>query len=219
MCGKPLIGWPINAARNSIYVDKIIVSTDDLDIAKVARNLGADVPFMRPSELASDTASSYSVIEHAISFMTRNDEFYDYIILLEPTSPTTESSDIDAAMDILTSSRNIADSIVGVAKVEGSHPAFSMSIDRTGLIKPFACDNFKSAGRRQDLVSLYHFDGSLYISDVGTLLKKKTFYHDRTLPYIVPKWKSFEIDDIVDFFCVESIIKNIDTIKGDGTHE
>lgn len=219
LCGKPLIGWPIEAARNSVYVDKIIVSTEDNEIAETALALGADVPFIRPIELASDTASSIAVIEHALSYLSSLNSHFDYLVLLEPTSPTTEAGDIDRALEVLVNSRNSADAIVGVAKLEGTHPAFTVQISDKGLLQPFIEDGFMSAGRRQDLTELYFFDGTVYISDVTALLEQKGFYHKRTLPYIVPKWKSYEVDDIIDFVCIEAILKNIRLITQGYAHE
>jgi CMP-N,N'-diacetyllegionaminic acid synthase len=213
LCGKPLLGWPIQAAMKSKYVDKVIVSTDDEDIAKTARAEGAEVPFIRPAELASDTATSISVIEHAISFHKSHGQNYDYIILLEPTSPLTDSEDIDKAMELLDSSRTIADAIVGVSKLEQSHPLFTVVIDDQGLIKPFYKQDYATPIRRQDLSTHYFFDGSLYISDKSVLLERKSFYHDRTLPYIVPKWKAFEVDDLVDLICIKAIMHNLHVIK------
>ena len=212
LCGKPLLGWPIQAAKKSKYVDKIIVSTDDEKIKKVALHQGAEVPFLRPKDLANDESKSADVIEHAINFLQESNNF-DYIILLEPTSPLTETIDIDQALEILDSKRNIADCIVGVSKVENTHPLFDVVINSENLIVPYIQSGFGSATRRQDLDELYFFEGSLYISDVKVFLNKKTFYHDRTLSYIVPKWKSFEIDHMVDFICVEAIMKNIQLLR------
>jgi len=127
-CGKPLIAWPIAAALGSRYVDRVVVSTDDEEIAAVAHTYGADVPFLRPAELANDTASSFAVIEHTLNFLRERREQYDYLLLLEPTSPATESSDIDSAVETLAASRENADSIVGVAKLEGLHPVFMAKI-------------------------------------------------------------------------------------------
>ena len=133
--------------------------------------------------------------------------------MLEPTSPLTEPDDIDRAVETLQAKREIADSIVGVSKVEAAHPAFDVIISENGLICPFVSADFASAGRRQDISDLYFFDGSLYLSDLYTYLEKKSFYHDKTLPYIVPRWKSFEVDDMLDVICIEAILNNIDKIK------
>jgi N-acylneuraminate cytidylyltransferase/CMP-N,N'-diacetyllegionaminic acid synthase len=213
LCGRPLLGWPIQAASNSKYVDRIIVSTDDPEIAKIAETQGAEVPFIRPPELATDTATSFSVIEHAITYLAKKEQRYDYILLLEPTSPLTEVQDINEAMEKLQASRKTADSIISVSKVQASHPVFDVIIGEDGLIHSFMTQDFAAAGRRQDISDLYFFDGSLYISDIRVYLDKKSFYHKRTLPHIVPKWKSFEVDDMMDLICVEAILNNIDKIK------
>ena len=210
--GKPLLGWPIKAAKGSQYIDKIVVSTDDREILIMAIEQGADAPFLRPAHLATDRATSFSVAEHAISYHERLNEQYNYIILLEPTSPLTQSRDIDEALELLDSNRHLADSIVSVSKVESCHPAFLVSIANNGIIQPFVTEKISSTLRRQEISELYFFDGSLYISDIKIYLKKKSFIHERTLPYIMPKWKAFEIDDIVDYVCVEAIMMNVNKI-------
>ncbi len=213
LCGKPLVAWPICTAKNSSYVDKIIVSTDDPKIGEIARQEGAEVPFLRPSELATDISTTISVIIHAVNFLLKRGESFDYCLLLEPTSPLTEKHDVNEALELLDSMRSKADAIVGVSEVISTHPVFDVRITRGGLISPYVGEDFSAAGRRQDLEKLYFFDGSLYISDMKTLLEKQTFYHSRTLPYITPKWKSFEVDDIVDFICIEAIMKNLTLLK------
>ena len=213
LCGKPLIAWPIHAAKSSLYVDKIIVSTDDPQIADIARQEGAEVPFLRPEELAADDSTTILVIVHAINFLSEIGETFEYCILLEPTSPLTESYDINRAFELLESMRTKADSIVGVSEVIATHPVFDAKINQEGLITPYVGEDFSGAGRRQDVEKLYFFEGSLYISDVKTLFEKQTFYHSRTLPYIMPKWKAFEVDDMVDLICIEAIMKNMNLLK------
>ncbi len=206
LCGLPLLGWPIKAAKKSKYVDRIVVSTDDQKIAEVVVSLGAEVPFLRPAELATDQASSASVIEHAVSFLAGKGDTFSYLILLEPTSPLTETEDVDKALLTLHSNRHVADSIVGVRKLEGTHPVFNVVIGEDGLIHPFLKPKFESVYRRQDIEDVFFFEGSLYISDLSVFLEKMSFYHERTLPYIVPKWKSFEVDDIVDLKIIEALM-------------
>lgn len=213
LAGKPLIGWPIHAAKASKYIDRLLVSTDDMEIANIARSLGAEVPFLRPKKYATDKASSFSFIKHAIEFMSSKGFRFDYFILLEPTSPLTETEDIDKALEKLEEKRKIADSLVGVCKAETSHPFFCSKINEKGLLEPIMLKKFPSSLRRQDLENIFFFDGSIYISDIPVLLEKKSFYHDRTLPIIFPRWKSFEVDEIFDLFCIEAIIKNIDKLK------
>ena len=105
-------------------------------------------------------------------------------------------------------SKENADSIVGVCKLESFHPKFSVNINNKGLIEQFMGD-FGENLRRQDLDDLYFREGSLYISKIDALIREKSFYHNKTLPYIVPKWKSFEVDDMVDFICIEAIMNAI----------
>ncbi len=131
---------------------------------------------------------------------------YDVLVLLEPTSPLRETSDIDAAIEKLCQTPT-AESIVSVAKVESQHPDFLVEI-LDGKITPFTNKQF-TVKRRQEIADLYFFDGSLYISKIAALKKFKTFYHEFTLAYCVPKYKSFEIDDITDFKIVEGLLDSL----------
>ncbi|MAR00918.1 MAG: acylneuraminate cytidylyltransferase [Oceanospirillaceae bacterium] len=202
--GQPLLTWPVKTARNSRYIDRIIVSTDSEQYAAIARDAGAEVPFLRPEELSVDSATSFSVLEHLIATL---DEDYDLLVLLEPTSPLTESRDVDDALEQLINAWNDADAIVGIAEEVKSHPAYLLSVDNLGRIQPFDTD-FSSAVRRQELPQLFRMDGTLYISKVPALLAQRGFYHDRTLGYCVPEWKSYEIDSLTDFICIEAIMRH-----------
>lgn len=210
--GKPLIAWTIQAGLKSKYLDKVIVSTDSPKIAAVAEKWGALVPFLRPKILSTDKAKSIDVLFHALQFLKERGDEYDYIIMLEPTSPLREVGDIDRSIEMLMRNKVGAVSIVGVSQVEAAHPAFDVTIDQHGLISPYLGD-FKKAGRRQDLSALYFFEGTVYVSLVPELLKRKSFYHDKTLSYVVPRWKSLEIDDLIDLLCAETILKNLKKIK------
>ena len=194
-------------------MDKVIVSTDDEKIADAAKEHGAEVPFVRPSELAADTSSSISVLEHAICWFKDRGESYDYIVLLEPTSPLTSGGDVDKALMRLHQNRDFADSIVGISRLEATHPEFNVILNDQGLIETVRKSN--APVRRQDLETLYYFDGSLYISDVQALQEKKNFYHDRTLGHTFPKWQAFEVDDVVDLICVRAIFSNLNEVKKD----
>lgn len=209
LCGKPLIAWPIDAAKGSRFIDKIICTTDGLEIAEIAKTYGAEVPFLRPSEFATETSPSSEFILHALDFLYQSGEDFDYIVLLEPTSPLTTSSDIDRALVLLHENRNIADSIVGVSLSEANNPMFAVNLDSNNRIYPWVEEGFSKTLRRQDIPEIYFKDGSLYISDIIAYKKLKKFYHDRTLGYKTKKWQSLEIDDYVDFICIEALAKNI----------
>lgn len=211
--GRPLVAWPVSVALGAASVDRVIISTDDIAIAEAARNAGADVPFMRPSHLAHDTASSMEVILHALDTLESQGQEYEYVILLEPTSPLTESSDVEAALAHLRSAGATAEAIVGICRVEATHPEYDVRRNTSGIISPYAVADFKSLRRRQEIEELYFLDGSLYISRVEAFRHYKTFYHERTLGYEVPRWKSLEVDDIFDFIMVEAVVRQREEIR------
>lgn len=204
--GQPLVAWPIKAAIESGRFDRVICSTDDEEIKALAEAAGAYVPFLRPAEFAGDTASSSDVITHALNYFHEQGEDFDYVCLLEPTSPLTDKDDICAALDKLAASSAIADSIVGMSMVKSAHPDFCATISDAGIAAPAYAPDFSSLKRRQDLQDLYFFDGSLYISSVDGFKRNKGFYSPRTLGYVTPGWKSFEIDELVDLICIEAIM-------------
>ena len=203
LCGKPLIEWSISAAKGASCIDRIVVSTDDAAIAEVAQRAGAEVPFKRPSELATDSASSVDVVIHAIDMLAKTELIFDIVVLLEPTSPLRESFDIDEAVERLI--RTGAGSVVSVCRAVSAHPAFMFSQDKKGRLRPYL--NQQPTGlRRQDLDPIFFLDGTLYVSRVDVLRNKRSFYHEDTMAFEVPKWKSLEIDDVDDFIMVEALM-------------
>ncbi|MCB2385261.1 acylneuraminate cytidylyltransferase family protein [Thalassolituus alkanivorans] len=209
LAGKPLLAWPVCCARGSKYIDRIIVSTDSEKYAGIARQYQADVPFLRPENLAQDTTTTIDVIEDLLKQLQ---ESYDILVLLEPTSPLTETKDIDVALESLIGSWEKADAIVGITQEIKSHPAYLLTLDEEKLIHSLNAD-FSKAVRRQELPEVYRMDGTLYISKVDALLNKHGFYHDRTIGFIVPEWKSYEIDSMTDFICIEAIMQNREVLS------
>jgi len=213
--GKPLLAWPIAAACGSRHVDRTIVSTDDAGYAETALAHGADVPFLRPADLASDTAPSIGFILHAIDTLMVAGDAYDYVVLLEPTSPLTEAGDVDAALAQLVAAADRADAIVGIAPMETSHPAFAVRCDAEGAITPLLSSGFGDLPRRQDLEPVFALDGSLYISSVEALRRERGFAHARTLGYVTDRVKALEVDDLVDFICIEALMAHREAAKGE----
>lgn len=211
--GKPLLSWPIAAARHSRYVDRVVTSTDSEEFARLAKFAGAEIPFLRPAELSTDTAPSIAFIFHALDTLEAAGDKYDYLVLLEPTSPLTEASDIDSALEALVARRADADAIVSVAELVSTHPAFAVRLNELGLMHPYASQSFGQLPRRQDIEPLYSLDGSLYISSIETLRAQRGFCHERTMSHVMPHYKSFEVDDLVDFICIEAILAQWDSIK------
>lgn len=209
--GNPLIYYPITAAKDSSYVDRIIVSTDSEKIADIAKSHGAEVPFLRPLNLASDTTISSDVIIHMLETLKNELIDFEYLILLEPTSPLTTGDDIDRAL-IKLDSNNAYTALTSVSKIESNHPEYCLSIN-DDKIQPYKGKFPRKTMRRQEIEDLYFLDGSFYLSRIEDFIKTKSFYHEKTLPFIVPYWKSFEIDTYLDLVCIEAIMNNIDTIK------
>ena len=201
---KPLIEWTINAALKSKFIDDIIISTDSKKIANFGIKKKIEIPFIRPSSLATDSSPSYQSILHAIKFLEKKGRFYKNIILLEPTSPLRDSNDIDMAFKKMNNLK--ATALTSVCKLESTHPDFLYSI-KNKKIKPYKKKSFLLT-RRQDLTELFYLEGSIYLSNTEIFKKKKSFYHSGTIAYIMPKWKSLEIDDYYDLFIAENLLKS-----------
>lgn len=211
---RPLVAWPITSALDCPFIDQVICSTDDPEIQAIAIQYGAIAPFIRPADLSSDTAKTSDVILHAINYAEEIlGEYYDYVVLLEPTSPLTTSEDVSNAFNLLIANRTKATSIVGVSKVESTHPEYDVRLDNQGFISPYLVDDFSLLRRRQEIEELYFLEGSVYISEVDAFKTHKSFYHSKTLGYEVPRWKSIEIDELIDFLMVETIMNNVDVLK------
>ena len=196
---KPLIAWTIEAAKGSQYVDRIIVSTDFDEIAKVATCCGADVPFKRPSYLATDEASSEDVIVHTFNWLEENNEgkLFDYFILLQPTSPFRTTSHIHEAIRQFIDNYK-ADAVVAV--YENNLPASG--------VKPHCKDNlFNSVCNISGINehSSYVINGALYICKTSVFLKDKSFYKRNCLPFIMGKKSSLDIDTKTDWLMAEKI--------------
>jgi CMP-N-acetylneuraminic acid synthetase len=206
LCGKPLIGWSIEKAKRSRHLDVVLVTTDSPDIANVSRRHGAVVPFLRPVELATDEASTHDVIRHALAYyrVDKRQEF-DYTVLLEPTSPLREDDDIDRMLEALDSRAGEFDAIVSVGRV-GEHPAIMKRLLDDGRIEPF-CSDLAQTTRRQDNAPAYFPFGVAYIAKTRALLDENTFYTRRCMAFPIKRYQNYEIDDVYDWVCVESVMK------------
>jgi len=206
MCGKPLIAWTIEKALKSRYLDVVMVSTDSPEIAAIAREHGAEVPFLRPAELASDTANSYDVIRHALGHYRQSAGMeFDYTALLEPTSPLREDDDIDRVLGALDESARDFDSIVTLGEV-GEHPSIMKRLVGRG-IEPF-CKELEQTTRRQDNAPAYFPYGVAYIAKTSVLLEENTFYTNRCMGFPIRRYQNYEIDDVYDFYCAENVMKH-----------
>lgn len=205
LCGKPLIAWSIEAGLGSQCIDEVMVTTDSEEIAEVARKFGASVPFLRPPELASDTATSFDAVFHAIDFYKHElHRSFDYIVLLEPTSPLRLKNDIDAMIEKISSLEDQYDAIVSLGEVH-EHPSIMKKIVGN-KIEPY-CKDLAMTTRRQDNEAAYFPYGVAYIVKLKTLLEEKSFYPQRTAHHLIERYQCYEIDDIYDFLAIENIMK------------
>lgn len=196
LAGKPLIAWTIEAALKSKYLDRIIVSTDNNDIADISKKYGADVPFIRPSNIATDNSSSIDVAIHAINYLKDIEDLYDYIILLQPTSPLRTEKHIDDAIEYLDIKQ--AKSVISVCKTD--HPPMWCNILPDDNSMMSFLDNVNLNKRSQDLATFYRLNGAIYICKIDSLLEEKNFFTCNDIyAYIMDRKSSIDIDNKLDF--------------------
>ncbi len=202
--GKPLIAWSIEAARSCPFVDEVLVTTDDDEIAEVAKLYGANVPFLRPASLASDTATSFDTIRHAIDFYKHElGKEFDFVVLLQPTSPLRASLEVSNAIDLL--SQKDADAIISVCEVDHS-PLWMNTLPSDLSMDKFLRDEVKNV-RSQDLPRNYRLNGAIYICRTSRLLTEMSFFiSDNIFAYIMKKDVSVDIDDLSDFKMAQCLI-------------
>ena len=192
----PLIGHTITAALESnLY--KLVVSTEDAEIAEISLKLGANVPFTRPIQLAQDNSSSIDVAINALLETEKiYNEQYDAIMMLQPTTPFRNKNDINNSIDILINNSH-ADSVISVVNVEGHHPARMKYISNNILIDPDFCEKHENQNR-QELVPMYIRNGAIYLTKRNILLQNSLKGH-KSYAYIMPLERSINIDNQNDF--------------------
>jgi CMP-N,N'-diacetyllegionaminic acid synthase len=196
--GKPLIAWSIEAAAQSRYLDRAVVSTDDPEIAEAARAFGGDVPFMRPAELATDEAPIVDAVLHAVDSI---EESYDDVVLLQASSPLRRAFDIDGAIELYR--RKGAATCVSVTAVSKG-PWWMYRTDRDGYLQPFI--ERSGTHRRQELPSLVMPNGAVYVAGLDYLRHTRTFYGDRAAAYEMPPDLSPDIDSELDLRVAEALL-------------
>jgi len=205
MAGKPLIAWTIEEAQKSKYLDRLILSSEDSEIIEVAQKWGCEVPFIRPVELARDDTPGIEPVIHAI---TTIDEKYDYIALLQPTSPLRTASDIDDCIRYCIHEN--APACVSVCAVDKS-PYWMHTLNESQRLCPLMqAEPFFE--RRQDLPPVYIENGAVYVTQIDYLLKTKNFISDETLAHIMPAERSWDIDTEMDFLYCALLKTNLSNI-------
>jgi len=205
LAGRPLIAWTIEAAQCARGLERIVVSTDDSEIAEVARACGADVPFLRPAELAADDSALIPVLLHALDWLERHRRFRpQYVVLLQPTSPLRSASDIDSAIELAFDKD--AHSVVSVCPAK-CHPYWAKRVADDGRLEHLLPDAEKYLSRqRQALVPAYRPNGALYLVRHDVLREQRTFYTNRSYAYVMPEERSLDIDTAWDFHLAQLIL-------------
>ena len=201
--GRPLIAWSIEAGLKSQYIDNVIVTSDSDDILRISKKYGAQT-IKRPQNLAEDTTSSIDTLLHAIQGLT--DE-YDFVILLQPTSPLRTEVYIDEAIELLDEKK--ADAIVSICETEHS-PLWSNTLPKDESMVNFITDEIKNT-RSQDLPQYFRLNGAIYICNIEKLIKENSLFLKKNIfAYKMDQYSSVDIDTQLDFEIAKVMIK-----KGD----
>jgi N-acylneuraminate cytidylyltransferase/CMP-N,N'-diacetyllegionaminic acid synthase len=202
--GKPLIAHTIEYLKKWNEADKIVCSTDSEKIAEIAEKYGAEIPYMRPSELATDTAFKLDVIKHLVKIVEeQNQKKYDIIVDLDPTAPLRKKQFLNEAFDKFI--KTDANNLYSVCKAR-KNPYFNMvELDEKGYTS--LCKS-SSVIRRQDAKPVYELNASIYIYNRDFLIKTNTLHSDKTIIYEMPDIASLDIDSELDFKFVEFLLNN-----------
>lgn len=206
LLGKPLIAWTIEVAKQARYLDRVIVSTEDEEIAAVALRHGAEIPFMRPAELAGDTSLQFDTIRYNLERLESDGPRIDIVVLLQPTSPMRTPGDVEGCLELMTTTN--ADTVITVAELHQFHP---MGIWQRGdgtELKPYY--KTELAGyNRQVMGPLYWRTGSVYAMRREVILRKRAIYGDKVHGYLVNEPRSwFNIDTDFDWRRMEAWLRN-----------
>ena len=210
---KPLIGWTIEAGIKSRYIDELIVSTDSDKIVKISKKYGAKIPFLRPQNLAKDKSKTSDVVKHAINFYHKKfNKFFDFILILQPTSPLRNNKDIDDAIKFMFNKK--ADAVISVCEL--NHPyIWSGKIPKNKKMnKFFEKSGFKN--RSQDQTKSFRLNGAIYICNSSKFLKQNSVFLKKNIyAFEMPKEKSIDIDTKLDFYFAEIIFQNLFSANND----
>ncbi len=205
-CGKPMIQYTLEAALESKYIDQILVTTDDSEVLEISSNLGIINSYLRPVNLASDSAAMFDVVIHALDwFKKQNGNYPDTFILLQPTSPLRNSIDIDGAIELFMKEK--ANSLISVHELS-EHPYESMKLNEDEW--NYLAQPPKKVFRRQDFnKNFYYINGAIYILNTSFFLKNKMFLEKGVSKiYIMPKIRGIDIDTILDLEIAKFLFSN-----------
>lgn len=206
LLGRPLIAYTIAPALKSKLLTRVIVSSDDKEIIKTSKKYGADVPFIRPKELATYLALAMDVIKHAVLETERLEgEKYDYVVMLQPTTPLRTAEDIDNALKKLIETK--ADSVISVVNVGPMHPVRMKRIVDDRLVD-YAEEEVENMPKEL-LPPVYIRNGAIYAVKRDVLVSRRSFKGDDCRPYVMPEERSINIDSEIDFLLAEAVMRKI----------
>ena len=205
LAGKPLIYYTIAAALESKYIDRVIVSTEDEEIAEISKRFGAEVPALRPRELAEDKTTTLDVVLYGVHAFLASKE-WDSLILLQPTQPLRTAEDIDHAVEYYY--KNGKRSLVSVSEVE-DHPIFMRRFDPVGNMEKYL--EISSTVRWQDMDKVYRVNGAIYMNRIAELCAETSF-NDNEIGYIMEKSHSVDIDELPDFALAEYYLTSVGNV-------
>lgn len=191
--GKPLIAWTIEVALDARHLfHRVVVSTDDPQTADIARSFGAEVPFLRPADLAADKSPTLPVLQHAVNFVEQQDGVnLDWVMLLQPTAPLRSVADLEASLELALAGGS--DSVISVVRVFDVHPILMKRIE-DGMLLPF-CMEEKEGTRRQDYdPPAYMRNGAIYLSRRRAIMEQNSIWGRSIKPYVMPEERSLSID-------------------------
>lgn len=204
IAGKPLLAWTSEAALGSSRLDRVVLSTEDEEIADLGLACGLEVPFRRPSELAQDTTAMIDVVLHTLAWAAAEGEHFDAICLLQPTSPARTSNDIDGCIDVF--ERSGADTVFTTLAIPTElHPHWAFLADGEGNLQ-LATGGTEPVSRRQDLLPACHREGSVYVTRSTVIRTSGTLYGDRIRPYPIDPERSVNIDTPADWERAERLL-------------
>ncbi|MBZ0155808.1 MAG: acylneuraminate cytidylyltransferase family protein [Alphaproteobacteria bacterium] len=202
--GKPLIAYTIEQALQSQYIDRTIVSTDDKEIVDVSQRYGAEVPFIRPDDLGGDHVATIDVLLHAIFWLEEHEKYdFDILVLLHATTPLRSITDIDACIEILIETK--ADNVFSVTEAH-RNPYFNMvEIGDDGIVTLVKKGDYAT---RQSAPKVYDMNASIYVWWKNVLKNERTIFLKKSHIYVMPKERSVDIDDDLDFRIAEFLWMN-----------
>ncbi|MFL5733354.1 MAG: cytidylyltransferase domain-containing protein [Chloroflexia bacterium] len=205
LAGKPLLQYTAEAALAASRLSRVILSTENEEIAEVGRRCGLEVPFMRPTALAADDTPTLPVVQDALRKLEAEGDAFDAVLILQPTTPLRRPEDIDGAIELL--ERTGADSVISFVDVGEKHPARMKFIDEEGRVTdpPFS-ERFEGQ-RRQDLPTLYLREGSIYLTRTRVIMEQNSVKGSDCRAWIVPSERTCNIDTEFDFFIAEQLLK------------